>query len=1683
MHLFGAGQSALTAPWLSISRYLASKLIFMRRAQPHCLDHSQFLLPPRQAFKQLLALVCCLLSLMTLNSAYAADDYSDAPATYGTPTHLIAGSLKLGSNAPDSETSLAPLDGTGDDASGIDDEDGVAFFPVLVAGTTGYFFSANNISASGTGTLHAWIDFDKNGAFTATEYKAVAVTAGTLAGPLNWSTATIGAAGTTYARFRFTSTPLTDNLGTTAVDERATAAAADGEVEDYAITISPTIIPASYCRAETLVANGNFSTNPVPTSTGWGYANAPYDALSTGAYNYIGNPNTYYNSTLTGGLYDNFNPAGNPATGIYSALQESDGPSAAVAYHFPHALLPGTHYYSFDLSSRFNQTIFADQYKVSIYNADTDQVVTVLQQDFVDTIPTPYIETPAWKNFSGSFNITTSARYYLLFQIDQNSLLQNSDYMIDRVVVVAETCPDADYSDAPASYGTPSHLILGSLKLGANAPDSETTLTPLDGTGDDATGADDEDGVASFPALSTGVTSYSIPAANLAATGTGTLHAWIDFNRDGTFTAAEYKSVTVTAGTLSGPLNWTGITVNSAGTSYARFRFTSATLTDDTATTAVDERATSMAAADGEIEDYPLTIIGLDYADAPASYGAPSHLIAGGLQLGAIGPDSELTTQASTTATGDDTNGADDEDGISSLPTLTAGATSYSIPAANLSATGTGTLHAWLDFNKNGAFSSSEYSSVAVNAGTLAGPLNWSSLTGVSAGQTYLRLRFTSSTLTDNPATTTVDERATAAAANGEVEDHSAIIMSTFNPPTAPSTTCQANWWRWDSTPLGGTSPNRFNPTFMGFSKITTALGVNMWYQPPASAAAYSSTLAAGVLPPDRNINTTESFYNITYLEMPPGQVITRDIIDTQYHEAHILGVFDSAGAMLARFPQPARVNAGSFYIVSDKAAAGAVDSEAIRVGPAWSQSSNFASEPLTFTVPADGKVYLHYILIDEADLFNAALDDWSACPTDYGDAPASYGSPVHNYTNALRLGAITDIETVNTPNATATGDDATGSNDEDGISSFPTLATGLTSYAIPAANIAATGTGTLHAWIDFNKNGSFGANEYTSVAINAGTLAGPLSWTGITVGSAGNTYARFRLTSASLTDNAGTANLDERATAAASNGEVEDYALTITAAAPNYDYSDAPISYGAPSHLITSNLKLGVNTPDSEAAAQPSATATADDSNGTDDEDGVLAFPSLSVGMASYSLNVNVTNNTGSPAWLVGWIDFNGNASFDSNEAATLAVATGSTNKQLGLTWKNLSGLISGTTYARLRLTTDTNIATGVANTSLMDGLAGNGEVEDYTLLISARGYTLSGRVFHDINVNTNDDTEAGIQNLGIVLYAQASNTCIVTRTAANGGYAFSNLAAGNYTVYEVATATATNNLSACPPLADDPNGYHSTTPNSQAVSITNAAVNNINFGDVQAPIFSLDNEKSILPNTSVTYPHRFRSAAEGSVVFSIADTQADPSNLIWATTLHFDLNCDAQLNQGDLSLDSATAYAVNAGDQICLLVKVIAPANAPQGAMHSLTIQSEFTYGAGSSGIANNLQTHTDLTRTSAGTTTSPVDGTGKLSLAKAVWNVTQNIDGVVAKPGETLRYTLFYENIGNGLLDELAVHDTVPTFTSLVNGSMVCATTPTELTSCTPTANGTRLVWTFGGRLKAGSQGSVTYDVTVD
>ena len=157
----------------------------------------------------------------------------------------------------------------------------------------------------------------------------------------------------------------------------------------------------------------------------------------------------------------------------------------------------------------------------------------------------------------------------------------------------------------------------------------------------------------------------------------------------------------------------------------------------------------------------------------------------------------------------------------------------------------------------------------------------------------------------------------------------------------------------------------------------------------------------------------------------------------------------------------------------------------------------------------------------------------------DYSDAPASYGDATHRLVSGIQLGAAIDIETASQASADATGDDSNGVDDEDGVSALPPLALGSATYTIPAANISATGTGRLHAWIDFNRDGVFQATEYTSVNVASGVLSGNLVFSGLPAMTVGTTFARFRFTSdAAITSST--------PGGVATNGEVEDYQLQI---------------------------------------------------------------------------------------------------------------------------------------------------------------------------------------------------------------------------------------------------------------------------------------------------------------------------------------------------------------------------------------------------------------------------------------------------------------------------------------------------------------------------------------------------------
>ncbi len=378
--------------------------------------------------------------------------------------------------------------------------------------------------------------------------------------------------------------------------------------------------------------------------------------------------------------------------------------------------------------------------------------------------------------------------------------------------------------------------------------------------------------------------------------------------------------------------------------------------------------------------------------------------------------------------------------------------------------------------------------------------------------------------------------------------------------------------------------------------------------------------------------------------------------------------------------------------------------------------------------VATDGEVE------DYAVQITGTAVDWGDLPDGpYATLSANSG-PSHVLSGVAYLGKCVDAESNGQPNGTATGDDsnvtsprlgacATGNDDEDGVS-FSGLTAGGTGTATIDMSAFSSGAQVcfLNAWIDFNGNGSF-ADAGDQVATNVQMIGGgnnTVTFPIPSVVASAATGARFRCsTQSNLTP-----------TGSATNGEVEDYMVSITP--QSRDFGDAPdgstgtgvgnynttAADNGPSHLIVANLRLGAVNPDADNGTLQNAAADADDTTGTDDEDGVGAIPAISAATTSVALQVTVFNNTGSAATVACWIDFNRDGVFSTAERASASVAANSGTTTPTLTFSGFSTPVPGLSYLRCRIA---NAAGEVANPT---GPAATGEVEDYPLNISGVDY-----------------------------------------------------------------------------------------------------------------------------------------------------------------------------------------------------------------------------------------------------------------------------------------------------------------------------------------------------------------------
>ena len=181
----------------------------------------------------------------------------------------------------------------------------------------------------------------------------------------------------------------------------------------------------------------------------------------------------------------------------------------------------------------------------------------------------------------------------------------------------------------------------------------------------------------------------------------------------------------------------------------------------------------------------------------------------------------------------------------------------------------------------------------------------------------------------------------------------------------------------------------------------------------------------------------------------------------------------------------------------------------------------------------------------------------------------------------------------------------------------------------------------------------------------------------------------------------------------------------TATILNDEVDFGDAPDTYAT---LLASNgarhntvlgFQLGA-TIDGEDDGQPGVNATGDGA----DEDGVILPNPLVT-----STTANVTVNASQAGKIDGWVDFNNNGSFaDAGEKVfnNVSVVAGSNS----LSFLVPNGATPSNTFARFRLSS----AGGLA----FNGLAADGEVEDYAVQIVNTQFTINDPVVTEGNAGT---------------------------------------------------------------------------------------------------------------------------------------------------------------------------------------------------------------------------------------------------------------------------------------------------------------------------------------------------------
>lgn len=168
-------------------------------------------------------------------------------------------------------------------------------------------------------------------------------------------------------------------------------------------------------------------------------------------------------------------------------------------------------------------------------------------------------------------------------------------------------------------------------------------------------------------------------------------------------------------------------------------------------------------------------------------------------------------------------------------------------------------------------------------------------------------------------------------------------------------------------------------------------------------------------------------------------------------------------------------------------------------------------------------------------------------------------------------------------------------------------------------------------------------------------------------------------------------------------------------------DRSDAPLTFGTPTHSLGSEVRLGSEASFDLVAGQPSP-----------DNDGVVTTSGIVTG---FDATFDVTSSTAGT--LAVWIDFNNDGDFDPEERSQFSIGATEQVTTDSITIAIPASAISGNQWVRFRFSTD------AASVQSSTGPAPDGEVEDYLLSIDAPAVA-SAIDLSASSINENTDTSA---------------------------------------------------------------------------------------------------------------------------------------------------------------------------------------------------------------------------------------------------------------------------------------------------------------------------------------------------